>query len=63
MPLPAGVVRIPLSKAAAETRGQELIDAAADLPDAPKPSDIIVASSLAGVDQAAQSVNQFTKRA
>ena len=59
VPVPAGVVRVPMSKAAAEARGQDLLDAAADLPDAPKPSGLVVANSLAGVDQAVQQAEQF----
>jgi hypothetical protein len=59
MPVPAGIVRVPLNKAAALKHGQELVDAANDLPDAPKESGIVIASSLNGVDEAASAAARF----
>jgi hypothetical protein len=53
LPLPTGVYRVPMSKIAAQTRGQELIDAAENLPDPPPTSDLIVPGSPAEVQAAA----------
>jgi hypothetical protein len=63
VPLPAGIVRVPLSKEAAKTTGQGLLDGAENLPDPPATSDLVIANSLAGVDQAVQNVDRFGKRA
>jgi len=52
MPVPAGVIRFPLTKKAAEEYGQQILDAAAKLPDEIN-SNLVIANSLQGVDKAA----------
>lgn len=48
---PGGVVRLPLSKSAAIDFFKGGLEVAEGLPDEPKESDLVVASSLEGVDK------------
>lgn len=63
LPIPTGIYRIPIGKEAAEQIGQALIDGASQLPETKKPSDLVVAQSLAGVDQVVQAQEHFKKGA
>lgn len=56
-------LQLAVSKEAAKTTGQGLLDGAENLPDPPATSDLVIANSLAGVDQAVQNVDKFAKRA
>lgn len=59
MPVHTGTVRVPLSKEAALLHGQQLIDAASRLPETKPASPLVVASSLDGVDKAADIDKKF----
>lgn len=60
MMLPVGALHWGIDKETALKRGQEMIDAANELPD-PKPeSDIVVAKSMAGIDAAVKQVESIT---
>src|ERR1700746_160592 len=59
MPVPIGVLRVPMSKATLLARGQELLDAAEAFPEPQQPSGLVVANSLAGVDQAVKQAEAF----
>lgn len=62
MPVPAGIFRVLMGKEAAIRHANELLDAAENLPDPQKPSGIVVANSLAGVDTAVKQQDQLTQR-
>lgn len=59
-PLPAGVHRYHVSKEVALNYAQQIITAAEQLPDTPKPSDLIIAGNLGDVDKAAQDISRVT---
>ena len=59
IPVPAGLYRVPMGKAAALKHGQELLDAAEAMPD-PKPdSGLVVANNLTAVEKAAQQARKL----
>lgn len=59
MLLPAGAIRFALSKEDAIQYGKEIMEAGEALPDDKPQSDIVVAQSLAGVEEAVKNVEQF----
>ena len=61
MMLPLFAFRFGMGKEAALTHGQEMVDAANELPDPEKKSDIVVASSMAGVDNVVKAAEKFKK--
>ncbi len=59
MAIPALVLRTPISRDAAIEYGQKLVEAASNLPDPTTKPDIVVASSLEGVDKAVKADQKF----
>ena len=60
LPLPTHQYRIPFTKQLAYQMADKIREVADSLPDHPKkPSDLIVANSMAGIDKAAQEINKF----
>lgn len=56
--VPGGILRLPMSRDAAIKHGTELKDAGESVPEK-KESDLVVANSLQGVDEAARANAQF----
>ena len=59
IPIATKVTRIPFNKEAADSVGLALVEGASKLPDTPKPSDLILASSMSGVDEMAKAQQAF----
>lgn len=59
MPLPLGVLRVPLGKKAATEKGKEILEAAERLPAEQKHSDILIASDMRQAENVARQAQQF----
>jgi hypothetical protein len=59
VPVPAGQFRVPMGKESAVSLIERLAEATENLADPPKESGIVVANSLAGVDQAVRAEQTF----
>lgn len=55
MPIPAGIYRVPMGRDSLIQHGKQMQEVGESLPEPKKPSGIVIANSLEGVDTAVQS--------